>query len=85
MTHTKEVLDIIRVRLICDIANAEEDGLDAITLSDLRSSLEVIKELWRQPETFTGDALIDISHFLFFASIDSYPRDMLLQWVEELV
>jgi hypothetical protein len=85
MTHTKEVLDIIRVRLICDIANAEEDGLDALAISDLRSSLEVIKELWRQPDTFTGDPITDIHHHLFFAGIDSNPRDMLLQWVEELV
>jgi hypothetical protein len=84
MTHTKEVLDSIRVRLICDIDHAEEDGLAAITLSDLRSSLEVIEELWQQPETFTGDPITDISHHLFFAGIDSYPRDMLLQWVEEL-
>lgn len=84
MTHTKEVLDIIRVRLICDIANAEEDGLEDTTVAGLRSALEAIKELWRQPETFTGDPITDISHFLFFADIDTDGRDLVLQWVEEL-
>lgn len=83
--NTKDVLDIIRVRLICDVANAQEDGLDDVTIDDLRSALKAIKELWRQPETFTGDPITDISHHLFFADIDTDPRDMILQWVEELV
>jgi hypothetical protein len=81
---TRYALEALLERLSCDIEHADEAELDAVDIQDLNDSVESLKELLGSSETWTGDAKTDILHHLFFSGLDSYPRDRLIAWTEEL-
>lgn len=81
---TVQVINEILDRL-ADLDNhAEEYGLDALEVRDVRDSIVCMSDLLNDPCGLEGDPRDVIAHWLFFGGMDSHPRDRLLNWLEEL-
>ena len=81
---TNQGITLLLKTLYRSLRNQVYLDLDPEECKDLRDSIDVLLDLRKQPKTWTGEAVTDISHHVFYSDLDTEPRERLLGWAMQL-